>query len=97
MNYYFDWDARKAAQNARKHGVTFQRAATVFTDPNQISLFDESHSEAEERWATIGMDSSGNLLIISHTFVSISADQAILRIISARKATSAETDEYERY
>jgi uncharacterized DUF497 family protein len=68
MNYYFEWDPRKAGQNVRKHDVTFQRAATVFSDPNLLSLFDEIHSSDEERWVTIGMDHSGNVLIVAHTF-----------------------------
>lgn len=97
MNYYFDWDPRKAGQNTRKHDVTFQRAATVFSDPNLLSLFDEIHSQDEERWVTIGMDHSGNVLTVAHTFEAFSAAEAKLRIISARKATLAEIDAYEQH
>ena len=96
MNYNFEWDPRKAKQNERKQGVTFQRAATVFADPGQISLFDEIHSEAEERWVTIGMDYSGNILVVVHTYDEINTGEVRLRIISARYATSQELQEYEQ-
>ena len=96
VNYYIEWDPQKAGQNARKHGVIFPRAATVFSDPNQLSLFDESHSDDEDRWITIGMDHGGNILVVIHTFQASSANDAKLRIISARKATPAETDIYEQ-
>jgi uncharacterized DUF497 family protein len=97
MNYYFEWDPRKAGQNVRKHDVTFQRAATVFSDLNLVSLFDEVHSRDEERWVTIGMDHSGNILVVVHTLEALGADEAKLRIISARKATPAEIDAYEQH
>ena len=61
MQYNFEWDPEKNETNIRKHRVSFQRAATIFRDPNQISVYDEDHSESEDRWATIGMDSSGTL------------------------------------
>ena len=97
MNYYFDWDPRKAGQNARKHDVTFQRAATVFGDPEQVSLFDETHSGDEERGITIGMDRNGVVLVVVHTFQAIGAAEAKLRIISARKATPTEIETYEKH
>ena len=96
MNYSFEWDPRKAKQNERKHGVTFQRAATVFADPDQISLFDEIHSEAEERWVTIGIDYNGNILVVVHTYSEVGIDEVRLRIISARKATTQESLAYEQ-
>lgn len=96
MDYHFEWDPRKAKQNERKHGVTFQRAATVFADPNQISLFDEAHSEIEERWVTIGMDANGNILVVIHTYAEVEVDEVRLRVISARKATIQEIRNYEQ-
>jgi uncharacterized DUF497 family protein len=56
FQFHFEWDPAKARQNARKHRVTFERGATVFLDPNALSLFDDQHSEEEERWATLGLD-----------------------------------------
>lgn len=96
MDYHFEWDPRKAKQNERKHAVTFQRAATVFADPNQISLFDEAHSEIEERWVTIGIDVNGNILVVIHTHTEVDVDEVHLRIISARKATIQEMRNYEQ-
>ena len=54
MRYEFDWDPVKARQNLQKHGVSFERAARIFLDPFSISIFDEKHSESEDRWITIG-------------------------------------------
>ncbi len=45
-----EWDTAKTRQNAKKHRVTFERATTVFLDPSALSVFDEEHSEGEERW-----------------------------------------------
>ena len=64
----FEWDPNKAAQNIRKHGVSFERAASVFHDPETISLFDSAHSADEERWLTLGLDVQGALLVVSHTW-----------------------------
>ena len=64
----FTWDAAKAAANLAKHGVAFAQAATVLTDALALTVFDEAHSEFEERWFTLGMDSAGKLLAVSHTY-----------------------------
>ena len=95
MRYDFEWDVRKAKSNIRKHNVSFERAATVFRDPNLLSIPDEEHSESEERWLTMGLDESGILLVISHTFKEVDAAVCRIRIISARKATTTEEEQYE--
>ena len=46
----------------------FERAATVFLDPNAMSIFNEAHSEDEERWITVGLDRAGAPLVVCHTF-----------------------------
>jgi len=94
MRYDFEWDPRKARSNLRKHKVGFERPATVFRDPNLLSIPDEEHSESEERWITMGLDETGILLVLSHRFESLSAEVSRIRIISARKATSKETKQY---
>jgi uncharacterized DUF497 family protein len=66
----------------------------VFYDPNQVSIFDEDHSEAEDRWITIGVDSGGVLRVVVHTFEQYSHELVEIRIISARKATRAEIAQY---
>lgn len=95
FQYRFEWDPAKARQNARKHRVTFERGATVFLDPNALSLFDEQHSE-EERWITLGLDQTGALLVISHTYHEETANSPRVRLISVRKATKNETKQYQR-
>lgn len=52
MRYYFEWDPAKGNVNIQKHKVSFQRAAEVFKDPHAISIFDEEHSQEEDRWIT---------------------------------------------
>ena len=94
MEYKFDWDPVKAKQNLQKHGVSFERAARVFLDPFAISIFDEKHSDSEDRWVTIGSESSEVLLVVVHTFRDVDANTAILRIISARKAEKEEAHQY---
>lgn len=94
MHYKFDWDPVKEAANVRKHRLSFRRAATVFRDPNQLSIYDEEHSEGEERWITLGLDSDGVLRIVVHTFRRVDKDMCEIRIISARKATSQEMRQY---
>jgi hypothetical protein len=93
LRYKFDWDPAKEKTNIRKHKVSFRRAATVFRDPNQLSVYDKEHSEYEDRWITIGIDSGGVLRVVVHTFKQIES-LCEIRIISARKATSRETRQY---
>lgn len=95
MRYDFEWDIKKARSNVRKHKVSFERASTIFRDPNLVSIPDEEHSETEERWITIGLDETGTLIVISHTFLKIGRNASRIRIISARKATKRETKQYE--
>ncbi len=49
-------------------GVTFDRAATVFRDQLALTVFDQAHSESEERWFTLGLDAGGKLLAVAHTY-----------------------------
>ncbi len=60
-----------------------------------ISVFDIEHSEYEDRWATIGIDRNGALLVVVHTFQQIYAENCRIRIISARKATRKESKQYQ--
>ncbi len=92
--FNFEWDPQKAAANARNHGVSFERAATVFRDSEALSLYDRAHSESEDRWVTLGLDSQGQLLIVCHTWRETGEGAASCRIISARKATKTEARQY---
>ncbi len=62
MRYDFEWDIKKAKNNFRKHKISFERASSIFRDPNLLSIPDDVHSEYEERWITMGLDISGILL-----------------------------------
>ena len=94
VNYNFEWDPIKARDNLNNHGVAFDEAATVFKDPKAISIFDPDHSEAEDRWVTMGISEKGRLLIVSHTFRKANEDAITIRVISSRKATKRETASY---
>lgn len=88
MNY--DWNAAKAAINLRKHGVSFEEAASVFGDPLAYTFADPDHSIGEARWLTFGYSARQRLLVVAH----VEYEQGI-RIISARQATSHERRIYE--
>lgn len=96
FQYQFEWDPAKARRNLTKHGITFERAATVFLDPQALSLLDEEHSQDEKRWITLGLDRSGALLVVCHTYREETKTSARIRLISARKATRNEIKQYER-
>ena len=94
MRYYFDWDPSKAKSNRKKHGISFEQSSSIFLDPRMIAVFDTEHSEQEDRWATIGIDRNGILLVVIHTFQQLDADCCRIGIISARKATQKESKQY---
>jgi uncharacterized DUF497 family protein len=96
LEYVFDWDPKKAALNLRNHRVGFERAATMFLDSRAVSISDEEHSDEEERWVTIGLDASGNLLVVVHTFEEMNETRCKIRLISARRATKKEAEQYQR-
>ena len=95
FEYCFDWDPVKARSNRLKHDITFDLAATVFADPLAASTPDDDHSDTEERWVTMGRATNGTLLVISHTYREIGVNAADVRIISARRATNHERQQYE--
>lgn len=89
------WNDTKAQSNLVKHGVTFAQAATVMLDPLALTVFDEAHSDAEERWFTLGQSNEGQLLAVAHTYQMLDATSARVRLISAREATRRERQQYE--
>jgi uncharacterized protein len=86
----FQWDRRKADQNAAKHGVTFEDAATVFADPLSLTIGDPIHSDGEDRFVILGHAADGRLLVVVHT-----ERGDTIRIISARPSTARERRMYE--
>lgn len=90
MSQRFEWDANKAAVNARTHEVTFEEALTVFADPLARVFADPDHSVEERREVIIGHSTRRHLLVVAFT----ERDDS-LRIISAREATARERHDYE--
>lgn len=87
----FEWDKEKAISNLKKHGVSFEEAATVFSDPLSSTIPDPRHSQDEERHIIIGLSILGRHLVVVHTD---RGDK--IRVISARRATPGEIRNYER-
>jgi uncharacterized protein len=90
----FDWDDLKAKANERKHGVSFEEARTVFYDENARLRYDSDHSLNEERYILLGISSSLRLVIVCHVY---RKENGMIRIISARKATKQEVQQYRRF
>lgn len=88
----FEWDEAKARSNAAKHGVTFERAQLVFSDPFAVSIVDDRESYGEERFILIGM-AEASLLFVAFT----ERGDDRIRIISVRRATRQERDIYDRW
>lgn len=89
----FEWDDEKEKINVAKHGIDFTTAARVFKDENRLELYDEVHSDTEDRYITIGMiDGIAYLVMVVYT----EREEAI-RLISARKATKQEGRMYYDY
>ena len=87
----FEWDERKATANARKHGVTFDEAKSVFVDKRAKLIDDPDHSEEEDRFVLLGVSSALRLLLVCHCY----REQGnIIRIVSARKASGRESKSY---
>lgn len=89
-NLRFTWDERKAKTNQRKHGVSFEEAASVFADTMAVIMDDVEHSDDETREAIIGHSSTDRLLIASFT-----VRESVIRLISARVVTRNERKDYE--
>jgi uncharacterized DUF497 family protein len=87
--FQFEWDEAKAAANVNKHDVTFELAATVFFDPNVLTVADLEHGGDEERWFSVGLATNGSLLSIAYLWSDSGTAGIKVRLISARKATTA--------
>jgi uncharacterized DUF497 family protein len=87
----FIWDDVKSRSNLRKHGISFEEAKTVFFDEDARLLHDPDHSEQEDRFILLGMSLKLRLLLVCHCY---REGENLIRIISARKATKAESQRY---
>jgi uncharacterized DUF497 family protein len=86
----YEWDPAKAAENVKKHRVSFEEAASVFLDPAALTFGDPDHSEDEDREITIGRSARQRVLFVAHV-----SREGRIRIISARRATRQEQRQYE--
>ena len=92
MGLTFEWDHRKAESNERKHGVAFDEAESLFSDPLARIFDDEEHSaENERRELIIGHSLRNRLLLVSFT----ERSKNVVRLISARRVTKKERRDYE--
>lgn len=86
----FEWDPNKAKENLETHGVSFDEASTAFRDTLSLAIYDPLHSEDEDRFVLIGSSHRSRLLVVVHTD---RGDK--IRLISARKASKKEREQYE--
>ena len=87
----FEWDENKNTINKSKHNIAFEEAKTVFYDEEALVIDDPEHSEEEERFIILGFSKKANLLVVCHCY---RESDTVIRIISARKATSNESRQY---
>jgi len=88
----FGWDEQKNKGNRIKHGIWFEEAQSVFSDPHGRLFYDPEHSEQEDRFILLGMSSASRILVVVHCYRNSDSE---VRIISARKATRKEVRFYE--
>ena len=88
--FIFEWNKVKAQLNIAKHGVSFEEAKTVFADRFGVIIFDEEHSDNEERFLLLGTSTKERILLVVHCY----KEDNVIRIISARKATKQEQKQY---
>ena len=89
--FLFDWDTVKNHINISKHGVSFEEAKSVFFDENALVIHDPDHSINEDRFIIMGFSRNARLLVVCHCY---RESDSVIRIISARKATKAESKQY---
>jgi uncharacterized DUF497 family protein len=90
-NLSFEWGERKAETNFKKHGVSFEEARSVFVDERAKLINDPDHSDDEDRFVILGLSGALRLLLVCHCYRS---DGNVIRIISARKASTTESKAY---
>lgn len=90
----FAWDDRKDRENRRKHGVSFDEASTAFSDENARLKHDPDHSQGEDRFLLLGFSAQLRLLVVCHTY---RQGEQEIRIISARRASPKEREQYGRF
>ena len=92
----FAWDTQKAIVNFMKHGVSFEEAATIFSDPDGLDWEDVTHSTQEKRYKRLGESTEGKILIVVYTVRRLTDAKETIRLISARRASRKERKAYSR-
>ena len=90
----FEWNEAKESRNRVKHGVSFEEACSSFYDAYARVIPDVEHSFEEERYVLLGLSTQARLLVVCHVLRGFGN---VIRIISARVATSREEETYRRY
>jgi uncharacterized DUF497 family protein len=90
----FEWNAKKAAENRRKHRVSFDEAKSAFLDDNARVIADPEHSDDEDRFVLLGLSVQLRLLVVVHCYREA---ENVIRIISARKADPSERRQYSEF
>ncbi len=90
----FTWDQKKARSNLRKHGISFEEALSTFYDEHAVEFYDDEHAEWEDRFLLLGLSTKHRILMVCHCY---REDDDVIGIISARKATKAESEHYRRH
>ena len=88
---HFEWDDEKAMANVKKHGISFEEAKSVFRDERAKLINDPDHSEDEDRFVLLGLSETLRRLVVCHCYRD---ENHVIRIISARKATTKESKSY---
>lgn len=89
----FEWDRAKEKNNIRKHGISFEEARTAFYDEKAIQFYDPDHSQEEDRFILLGISYKLRVIVVCHCS---RESENVIRLISARKAETAEEQEYWR-
>lgn len=90
----FEWNSRKAAENRRKHRVSFEEAKSAFLDENARVIADPEHADDEDRFILLGLSIQLRLLVVVHCY---RESENVIRIISARKADPSERRQYSEF
>lgn len=89
------WDEKKNKANIKNHGVSFDEAKEILDDPFHISILDTRFDYSEERWISLGSTTKGKIIVMAYAYYLSENVEERIRIITARKATKKEREQYE--
>jgi len=92
----FSWDAQKAITNFEKHGISFEEAATIFSDAEGLDWEDLAHATHESRYKRVGISIDTTVILVVYTVRRSKDGKETIRIISARQASRKERKAYLR-